>query len=460
MMKRICVLLLALNLCIVLFACGGGNEPQNTDTQTGNGSETAEVINTGDRSNKDIAVQWLNDLFSDSNFHKLAEQYAYYEDTSELLSASVFEDILKQLTESRGSFLQINEDSFVSVEEHGYETVSGTCTFSGGDVTAYLSFGADGVIYGFDFDPPVDTMYLDEGETLYIGDEKAPAAGKLLTAEGAAGDTLVILIPGSGNAGYNGAIGLCTPMRDICENLLENGISTFRYTKSIDKLDSSELPAVTPYDEYCTDVINIVRYFSEEGSPHFYEKIYLAGHSMGGYLLPGIVGALDGEELSADGLIFLSAPAESFDTVLLWQAENMYEHYRGTDEEQTYKTQLDAYKAAVGIVRSIENYQEQKDFMILGAGAPYWLWLKDYDPLSAISGIELPMLFLYAQNDTNVSPAQMDIWKDVLNSRAEFEVFGGLNHSFIKGSGWAEDYFTEERVPKAVTDRIADFITE
>ena len=81
-MKRICILLLALNLCIVLFACGGGNEPQNTDTQTGNGSETAEVINTGDRSNKDIAVQWLNDLFSDSNFHKLAEQYAYYEDTS------------------------------------------------------------------------------------------------------------------------------------------------------------------------------------------------------------------------------------------------------------------------------------------------------------------------------------------------------------------------------------------
>ena len=92
--------------------------------------------------------------------------------------------------------------------------------------------------------------------------------------------------------------------------------------------------------------------------------------------------------------------------------------------------------------------------MISGAPASYWLDLRGYDPPSAATAREAPMLILQGERDYQVTMAEFAKWKAALGSRRDvtFRSYPTLNHLFIAGTGPSSP--AEYKVPGHVAEEV------
>ncbi len=391
------------------------------------------------------------------HYASACDNYDYTEQVEEAMSTSLLYLSMMGLVKSSGQF-----ESIESVTPYGDAYYVGL-RFSKQRMTAVVTFKGD-LIAGFIFtewvDPaslaPAIDKPLPEGtvETdVLFGDPQLP--GKLVRPEGST--VVVILLSGSGPNDADSTIGPNKLLRDIAYDLAGEGIASLRFDKRT-KVYGQDIVndyAFTPKEEYIEDAVNAYNYLL--GHRDGYTEIYIAGHSMGGYMLPAIAGELP----DAAGFIFLSANCSPLPELARMQVD-----YLRTLGQPT-KAELAAYdqmETQLDQIAKISN-DTPVDTLLLGAYPAYWRYLAAYDPASLVGGTQAPMLFIAGGRDYQVPVSELDLWKDALADSTEestrmFHTFPDLNHLLMPGTGkpGPDEYTVPNTVDTAVGADIAKFI--
>ena len=162
----------------------------------------------------------------------------------------------------------------------------------------------------------VKTQEVEFGEDAYR------VSGTVFYAEGTTSGPCVIIIGGSGPNDRFGSVGGNQPYFDLAAGLADKGITVLIYDKRTYAYQS-ELPSdeITIYTEIVDDSAYAFDYMRSYATVDP-EKIYYIGHSLGGYVLPMIDGAI---EEKAAGYIFMAAPSTPLEDLMLYQIKYLAE---------------------------------------------------------------------------------------------------------------------------------------
>ena len=129
---------------------------------------------------------------------------------------------------------------------------------------------------------------------------------------------VVILVHGSGPSDRNEQIGPNLPFMDLASQLAEQGIAVLRYDKRtyLYGAQMSELEHLTVQEETIDDVVAAVEFLKTRNTI-LNDQIYIAGHSLGGYLIPRIAQ----QTPDVAGYILLAAPARPIEDLVLEQTQ-------------------------------------------------------------------------------------------------------------------------------------------
>lgn len=287
---------------------------------------------------------------------------------------------------------------------------------------------------------PFDSVHLEESPIeVTTGNYKLP--GTLTRPKGKAHLPIVILIHGSGPQDRDGSIGPNKIYRDIAWGLAAQGIAVLRYDKRTYVYGKASVPEgkeITPDEEVIEDAVSACQLAA---SMPFIDKqkIFLAGHSLGGLLAPLIATRCP----SVTGLILLAAPSRPQDDILKDQIR-----YLGSLNGNTDETLL------------AQQYQQVK------AAAPqiYWDYLDKYAPIMTACSLSIPMLFLQGERDYQVTMQDFAMWKLGMfgKTNVTFLSYPTLNHCFMEGTGKSTpmEYNHPARVSEKVMEDIAKWVTQ
>jgi hypothetical protein len=277
---------------------------------------------------------------------------------------------------------------------------------------------------------------------------------------------LVIIAHGSGPGNRDGEMGAVKVYRDLAEQLASHGVASIRYDKRTlahgakIAADADLRVNFTVKEETVEDII-----FAAElalGLENI-DKIYVAGHSLSGYLIPRIYAA-DKNNIIA-GYISMAGPARPLTELILEQYDYLYEIEPGINA-RVKEFRMNQIKSAVDAVLSLTEADRGSAVIMLEgiypAYPPYWLDLAGYDPLADIKNINLPLLFLQGGTDYQVTETDFNLWRAALAGKdnASFILYPNLTHAFTftEQKSTPADYNTEAAADKRVARDIADFI--
>jgi len=275
--------------------------------------------------------------------------------------------------------------------------------------------------------------------------------------KGANNFPVVVLVHGSGPQDKDEAIGPNKPFRDLAYGLAARGIGCVRYDKrTLQYPKKMNLKSITVQEETIDDAVNAARQAMDlPGADK--KKIFVLGHSLGGYLIPRIAQRLP----EAHGFIVLAGNARPLEDLLLEQIT--YVSSLKKEKDANHESKMDRLKEQVALVKSDELTQETDTTLLpFGIPASYWIDLKNYNPAEVASGLSQPIMFLQGGRDYQVTTdGDFDLWKLKLESNEKnlFKLYPELNHLFIAGEGKAvpEEYFFK---PGHVDDQVLDDISE
>ena len=233
----------------------------------------------------------------------------------------------------------------------------------------------------------------------------------------------VVLVAGSGAQDRDETVGLNKPLRDIAEGLASRGIVVLRYDKRA-RVYQKQVQAIknlTVRDETIEDAVRAIAFLRtrHEVNP---KRVYVVGHSLGGYLGPRI--ALGDHDLA--GLAVMSANYEPLEDLIVHQAEST-----GTPEPKLSQLRTDAAK-----VKALHPGQEGGP-PVLGAPPSYWIDLRGYNPPAMAKVLHCKVMVLHGQRDFQVTEQDYGLWQSGLRGRENttFHDYAGLNHFFMPGEG-------------------------
>ena len=273
----------------------------------------------------------------------------------------------------------------------------------------------------------------------------------------------IVLVHGSGPQDLDETVyNINKPFRDIAYGLSSNGIAVLRYNKRTlfpQKLDIANL---TLNEETVFDAVEAVN-FLRKNYPDKIGKIYVLGHSLGGYAMPRIANL----SKNADGFICLAGFARNFGDVLEDQFEYLYELNIQDTETQETKDDLDSLKRID--MKKIKRFQMKNfdentpvDSLPLNMPAKYLLDLVNYEPVKEFSKEQRPVLFLQGKRDYQVTVEDFNLWKAGLGKKqnCKFVLFDNLNHLLQAGTGKSKpsEYNEKKNVDKQVIDEIVNWI--
>ncbi len=245
----------------------------------------------------------------------------------------------------------------------------------------------------------------------------------------------VVLVAGSGPQDRDETIGPNAPLRDLAWGLASNGIAVLRYDKRT-KAHGTEMAAqvetVTVREEVTDDAIAAVELLRQ--TPGIDPgRVFLAGHSLGGYLAPRIAADANGR---LAGIALLEANARPLQRLVEDQLAYLASDAGGADP--TAKAMLAALPAQVALVESADlSPATPASSLPLGIPAAYWLDLRSYDPLATARALSIPVFITQGGRDYQVPPAELAAWRAGLGERAGVTVreYPSLNHLLLAGTG-------------------------
>ncbi len=409
----------------------------------------------------------------------LKGDYAAVVEKFDATMKSVFPlDKVKEARESLepqlGAFEQTAGTHAVTYEQSGvvYDIVYVTWQFEKAAIDLKIVYDPSGKVAGLFFQPAETTPPTSYVPPAYV---KADAFREQEVAVGSGGEwalpgtltlpvgqgpfAAVVLVHGSGPNDRDETLGPSKPFRDLAWGLASQGIAVLRYEKRSRQYASRFTPEMvarlTSKEETTDDALAAVDLLRQtEGIDP--ARIYVLGHSLGGYLLPRI-GAADPQ---IAGLIVMAGPVRPLEDLMLEQFTYIFGLDGISAEDQA---QLDELAVQVARVKDPNlTAAAAVDGLPLGTPASFWLDLRGYNPAEAARGLKQSMLILQGGRDYQVTSVDFDGWKSALASRSDVQLklFPDLNHLFVAGEGKSTpaEYENEGHVAEEVVAEIAEWI--
>jgi dienelactone hydrolase len=274
---------------------------------------------------------------------------------------------------------------------------------------------------------------------------------------------LLVLVQGSGPHDEDETIGPNKPFKDLAWGLASRGIAVLRYVKRTKQygIKSSDDPhALTVNDEVIDDAraaINLAR-----NQPSIDRKrLYLLGHSLGGYLAPRIA---EGNSQIA-GLIIMAGSTRPMEQSVVDQMR--YLAAEGNLPADQANAEIANAEKDAKVIES-PTLAKGQTVELAGAQIPasYFLNLRGYDPAAVAAKFGVPILILEGGRDYQVTRVDYEGWRQALagHSNVTFKFYPGLMHLFMMssapgtGPGTPQDYAKPGHVDPQVIQDIASWI--
>jgi dienelactone hydrolase len=297
-----------------------------------------------------------------------------------------------------------------------------------------------------------------------VGDGEWKLPGTLLlpkSAQTASRVPAVVLVHGSGPNDRDETISGNKPFKDLAEGLASQGIAVLRYDKrtKVYGAQIAGLKQFTVKEETIDDAVQAVALLEKQ--PEIDPKrVFVLGHSLGGYLLPMILESMP----DARGGIALAGSTRPLEDIMVEQYEELIpEQTAGGSEELKQKGQatLEQARQARAAIKALDPSKIDGP-PLLYAPPSYWLALAGYNPPARAVKFSMPLLILQGERDYQVKMTEFTNWKAALGSRPNVTLksYPALNHLFIEGTGKStpEEYNHPGHVSAEVISDIAKWI--
>lgn len=431
---KVISLIAALFMCLI-----------NTGASADSFSETAEIF---------VKAMTENEFSKAETF--------FTKEAAEKLNAEKLQQIWNSLTGRLGKWEGIHEISSETVASLPVRIVKGVFPKTGLNIR--LVFSSNGKIQGILFQPAgkpgwrkpdyvKPESFTEEPRQIPCPHGNLPARLTIpVSSQKVPG---VILVHGSGPHDMDEAIGPNKPFRDIASGLASRGIAVLAYDKRT-KAFGAEMKKFTLDNETVEDAVTAARLLLTE--PRIDSaKIYVLGHSQGGYGLPRIAAGFP----EGRGWIALAAHDRPLENLIVDQVHHILSNTPGA--EGVAKKHIDAIEKQAEKVRS-RNYDENTPATELPAGitADWFISVRDYHPASMAVSLPGKWLFLQGGRDYQVTVKDLESFRNAFKEKknAYFRVYDSLNHLFMTGEGicMPAEYDKEGTVAAEVISDIADFI--
>jgi dienelactone hydrolase len=345
----------------------------------------------------------------------------------------------------------------------GLVRVSVPVTCERGGLTLIMSVDGAGSLNGLrlapaatsDWTPPTyadPTSFTEQDVTLKGGIHAVQ--GTLSLPEGR--NPAVVLLSGGGAFDRDETSGPNKPLKDLAWGLASKGIAVLRFDKvTAEHPDLTSRAGFTMTDEYLPHALEAIDVLRQHPAVDP-DRIFLAGHSMGGKVAPRIAAASQ----YVAGLVILAG-----DTQPMHQAAVRVARYLAADHP------TEAAESFVELLIEQAEKVESSDLspstpagdLPFGYSGSYWLDLREYDQVATAATLDRPILILQGGRDYQVTVADDLIgWQAGLAHRPDvtIRVYEADNHLFFTGSepSTMADYATAQHVDPAVIDDIATWI--
>lgn len=418
---------------------------------------------------KETAAQQIN--YTERTFtivdklvnNKITDFYSYFdENMKKQVSQADVQQVWASLISDYGAFDYYKTDITLTTKD-GYQIVDVPVIFKNGSATLRFALNAKGEISGFfitDNATASNSMQLANDTEVTFGSAEYPISGSLTLPEGEGPFPAVILVHGSGPSDRNEQIGPNLPFMDLAEQLSAQGVAVLRYDKRTYLYGNqlAQLTDITVQDETIDDVVYALDYLQTLDNIDT-EHIYIAGHSLGGYLVPRIAA----QTPEAAGYILLAASARPMEDLLLEQTEYILSLEKSLDDASKEKL-LKQTQDMVNTIKALTPDSEYTADQLGGTPASYWLDLKNYDPIAEVQGINKSFLVLQGGRDYQVTKTDYDLWQSAFGeySDVHFRFYDNLNHLFMSGTGKSvpNEYQQKNTVDTVVGKDIANFVLD
>ena len=292
------------------------------------------------------------------------------------------------------------------------------------------------------------------GIDLINSDEKKLPGILTLPTEGS-NFPCIVLVHGSGPNDKDGTIYGNKPFRDIAWGLAKRGIATYRYDKRT-KVYQNELKSdykLTLDNETVNDAVDAANMLANLKNINN-EKIYVLGHSLGGYAIPRIADKLT----NTAGYIIMAGNVRGIDEII----KEQYVYLAKMDGNITADEQLQINALGLELGKLDKMNMLDSKTSVLGAYKEYWRDLKEYNPIEIARKINKPVLVLQGERDYQVTITEYNLWKGVFgnNNNWSFISYPDLNHFMIKGEGKSgpNEYLVKGNVDENVINDIEKWI--
>lgn len=380
------------------------------------------------------------------------------------VSAAMLRSAWDGETGARGPIVSIGESVSEPAEE-GAVRVSVPVVCADGEFMVVMSVDRTGGLRGLRFapvtlpwEPPAyaTPMRFDERDTV-IGSGPLAVPGTVTLPHGDGPRPGVVLLAGGGPQDRDETSGPNKPLKDLAWGLANLGVAAVRFDKVNHRHASrvADMPDFTMTDEYVPHAVAAVRLLQEQSDVDA-SRVFLLGHSMGGKVAPRVAAA----EPSVAGMVVAAGDAQPMQHA----AVRVFGYLAALNPGPAAQAAVEAVTRQAALVDSPElSPSTPAGLLPFGFGAPYWLDLRDYDPVAAAAALETPMLVIQGGRDYQVTVEDdLSLWKAGLRDRADvaIRVYEADDHLFFPGSGPSTpaDYEAPQHVDPAVITDIADWL--
>jgi dienelactone hydrolase len=304
--------------------------------------------------------------------------------------------------------------------------------------------------------------FVEREVTVGSGEWQLP--GTLLVPKSAAPAPAVVLVHGSGPNDRNETILGNEPFRDLAEGLASRGVAVLRYDKrtKVYGVQMAQMKDLTVREETVEDAARAVDLLRDQPGIDP-KRVYVLGHSLGGYLLPMILS----QSPKAAGGIALAGSTRPLEDLVLEQMEYLIPIQTAGSEEAKKEGQkkLDETRQTVAAIKALQPGKEPSGVdspSLIGMSAHYLLALRGYNPPAVAAGLHRPLLILQGERDYQVTMQDFGNWKAALGDRKNVTLksYPALNHLFMEGAGKStpHEYASAGHVSASVIDDVARWV--
>ena len=272
----------------------------------------------------------------------------------------------------------------------------------------------------------------------------------------------VVFVHGSGSSNMDEKVYKLTPFKDLAEGLAKHGIASLRYDKRsfAHGLKMMKESTITVKEETIEDAVLAAELLKQHPNVDS-ERVFIAGHSMGGMLAPRI----DAEGGNFRGLILLAGSPRKLEDIMLYQTREMIP-LSGKLVRFILEKQVKTLEATFADLYTIGDEEAKTKKMGGGTTLYYFKEMGNHPVEGYLSQLTKPILVMQGGKDFQVK-ADVDfaLYKELLANHPDvtFRLYENLNHCFVPSvygriDKAKQEYKVEQHIGEDVISDIADWI--